>query len=146
MSMKWSTAYLKNNAIYLTSDVGSDSGSSKRSGPFFRIELPQSTEAIGEALLEALANSKMNVPLDPDWVTRLKPLVKLASAKSWRDFLKGTKSVHIREIGQETFDFLPTENDGRGGFDHLPEIVVTAEREVARVVGEALLRAFNESR
>lgn len=81
-----------------------------------------SDDALGEAVLAALAASRTDVPHPTNWKGVLQPLLAVAGVTTWAAFAKSALCVHVSldGDGDDTMHVTPTANLGaREGFEEL---------------------------
>ncbi len=116
--------------------------------PWIVIPITATEARIGQAVIDALAQSKCGVPVpEPSELKKLKAArLKAAGIQSERRFMNGALLVSIHRLN-ETIKFCPTKNGGtRGdqkGFEELPdnEIEIQADSDIAQI-GKTLVEVW----
>lgn len=114
---------------------------------FTCLPLDATVEAIGRAILAALAQSQGVVPHPTDWAALSKPRLAAAGVRSERAFMAGTKLVEV-ERG-EHFRLEPTRKGGSSGdargLARLEDGQVSLSLHSSpQTIGEAFLNVFEE--
>jgi hypothetical protein len=90
-------------------------------------------EELAQVVLEALANSSVGVPVPPRSETPVAPVLRLAGARSFSQFMSGARAVRIVATDDDV-EVIPTRNAGaRGGLSILVDQSVRASNDAASV-------------
>ena len=106
------------------------------------IENDASSETKGKLLLQALADSRLDVPHPTDWPALIQPLLRSAGVKSWSTFAKTASSCHIT-ADNGTIVLRPYRRQGRqGAFTQIPDYAISLVQPSQATLGEALDACF----
>ena len=136
--MKSAKAYRRNGKWFVHSDCQTTAGVWIASAPYVASEDDPAT--LGNAILEALEASAIEVPHPTSWGNIFSPVLDLAKVKSWTTFVKGASLVGVEANGP-TIILTPHCNQGsEDGFDPLENQRTQLPIEAnSRDVGQAAL-------
>lgn len=134
-------AYLRFKTVLLQASSRTTMGLWIGDGPVVAIERNDTTQ-LGEDVLKALAGSREDIPHPTSWAGSFDPVLRAASVKSWKAFIKSAKCVEI-EFSTNRVSFLPTKNCGaQDGFKHLQAKTMSCPPTNEELTG-TLLAAFD---
>lgn len=144
-------SFVLNNDIFLNSKKTTNQGMAILSEPIFKLSLNDDSKLIGEKIricIDSYNDDRSTPhPTREGFKTINDPLIKLAGAKSSKDFFTKVKDVEVVLI-DNTLYFSPTENHGwKEGFkktEH-PNIELDYSAATDEDLGNALLKAFELS-
>lgn len=115
-------------------------------GTFRELPVSSPASAVGDALLEALGQSKVDVETPPRsaFAERLRPLVTAARVANWASFARTAKNVDACLRGG-VLTLTPGSYLGRGAFEPVPERTVNIAPWDATEVGLTLLKVLDSS-
>ena len=100
---------------------------------------------LAEVVLEALAHSSAGVLTPPRSENPFAPVLRLAGARSFTQFMTGSRAVRI-VVTDDEVEVIPTRNAGpRGGFTFLSDQSVRVSTDAAGLSG-ALATGLTRSR
>lgn len=118
--------------------------------PCVRLSADVPDDALGEAVLAALAASRTDVPHPTNWKGIVQPLLAVAGVTTWAAFAKRARCVHVSldGNGDDTMHVTPTANLGpREGFEEIQnESRTLPAASSAQVVGATVRRVLAVSR
>jgi hypothetical protein len=143
--MKRASAYKRRDGWYIHADSTTEVGIWMATPPYIKLDSDASLEAVGRAVLDALAASQQGVPHPPfnELDDKFDPKLKLAGVKTWATFAKRTLCVGITSDSQ-WLTVEPWENKGaKDGFVqmHGLEMRIPARSPPAQI-GAAIEKAF----
>lgn len=98
---------------------------------------------LGVSLMLALSRSVSGIPHPKSWDGHREPLLRAAGVRSWNTYVKGAKSISVRQDDKKIM-LTPMANRGaRGGFTFLLERTVEVAATAADAeIGAAILQAL----
>ncbi len=143
--MKAASVYKRSDGWYFHADSTTTVGVGIGTPPNIKLRNDASDEALGRAVLEALAGSKEGVPhpTPKEGEKLFKPMLDLAGVKTWAAFAKNASSVDIR-VDDQGLNIEPWKNEGaKMGFVPIPGVSVrTPLASSASEIGVALKKAI----
>jgi hypothetical protein len=147
--LRYAALIERGSSLIVYPEVRSVSGVLSVAEPVKRVEVSVSSGELGAAIREALGNSRAGAPHPhpEESLSRLRPVLVAAKAKSWSALVRGAKSLEILEEAGKIV-LTPTENRGaRRGFWHLPDLDVAVSKEASdEDLGAAAVRALGLSK
>jgi hypothetical protein len=105
--------------------------------PILALPEASSDRALGLALRAALDGSRINVPHPRKWAGFVKPLLKVAKEKSWKQYATGLASVSVCEDELRVV-LTPMRNLGpKSGFEEDSSKRILLERSTPEQLGAA---------
>jgi hypothetical protein len=113
--------------------------------PLIELDARDTRDRKGEAVLGALSASQHGIPTPSDGNTVAVPLLEAAKVRSWSEFMKKARSVHVEREGERLKVMPYRKRDRTGAQEGIPdeavELPITASaKEVGAAVEEALSR------
>jgi hypothetical protein len=120
------------------------------SEPYIRLPLDADAEALGNAVLTALAASGRTVPHPSSWKGLEEPRHEAAGVRSEKAFQTGTRSVSVEREG-EALRLEPSRNGASKGnakgFHPLPDLATSVPASAtAAVIGQAVRASLEKCR
>lgn len=133
------SAYLKDEKIYIHSNLRTEDGITIEVKPFFKVGLEENPSQIGNAVLEALDNNKFFGKSSYDPKTHLEG----TGCKTEKEFSRNSRLCFVEKSRKE-YQFLPTEKILRkGGYQPMEDksfsLPLTANPQL---IGEALKKGL----
>jgi tRNA U38,U39,U40 pseudouridine synthase TruA len=142
--MKAAIAYERRGQLLVHSSSRTDAGVWVLSQPVMAVDVENELD-IGESVRKCLENSKIGIKHPESFSGAFSPILKLARARSYRDFSSGAKCVEIFEEGG-VVNFFSTRNHGVDeGFTQFGVILEVPYAEPDLKFGRALLEALKNS-
>jgi len=143
--MEMASIYQRDGKWYVQSTSRTITGLWIATPPVVQVEARESRERKGEAVLQALNASQHGIPTPSDGNSVAVPLLTAAKVRSWSEFMKKARSVHVEREGErlKVMPYRKTDYTGaqQGIPDEAVELPVSAPaEEVGAAVEEALSR------
>jgi hypothetical protein len=140
--MQSAAVYFYKGNVYIQASSKTTAGVWVASGPVYKVG-KENEELLGIKVLEALQNSKLNVPHPTDFKGILVPLLSEVNVKSYNTFAKNALYIGV-EKAQGLIKITPTENLGsKGGFQTISEKSETLKDYKPKELGQTLLIAVH---
>jgi uncharacterized secreted protein with C-terminal beta-propeller domain len=148
--MKMASVYLNKNNIYVVTFSKTTVGLYSAYYPIFFLKMSDSPSEIGKKALEALDGFTLGVP-HPKNQEEFKKYDdehdKAMQIKSWRSFVKKTKSIELEAKEKNEIEVIPLKNTTKikdaGDFQPLPEKTRLCSPD-PETLGLAILAAFED--
>jgi hypothetical protein len=143
--MKSAAVYKRQGSYYTLSSSESKTGGWIDSPPYIALPATTAPEAVGTAALKALAASRTAVPHPTDWDAVVAPLLELAGASSWPEFMEGASHVGLEE-NHGRIMVTPYRNRGpKNGFVPMTEKTVEVPSPgSAAAVGSVIVQLLSD--
>jgi hypothetical protein len=140
--MQCATIFERDGTYYLHSESRNTFGVWIAGPPYIKLDCNSSASALVDSVRHVLAASRIGIQDPPD-VDEDLPSVAMAGARSWIDFLRGTRCVGMCRSDQGILEITSNRNGGkREGFVPLkPPMEIRADA-IAEQVAAALAAAF----
>jgi hypothetical protein len=113
--------------------------------PYLSLDAREDAAIKGQAVRQALENSKQGVPKPKDYKELAKPLYKLSGTKTWAEFSGNAVSCDISQDGK-IIRVRPSLNRGADyGFEPKKEGVIELDSPSDEEIGRALDLVLDES-
>lgn len=146
LAMKSATAYSRRGKIFIHSSSKTKDGVWVLSEPVISIGDVVDSIAVGASVRQCLNGARIGVDHPKSFSGLFSPVLKLAKARSYKEFAREAKCVEIVEDGG-VIGFFPTENHGVDeGFVRLGEARRISRSEGDLQVGQALLDSIAEAK
>jgi hypothetical protein len=111
--------------------------------PYIKLAPDVPADELGKTVVKLLAESSEGLPHPTDWDVPY-PSVKLAGAKSWSKYARGTSHILVF-ADEEQLTFEPSAYEGgRGGFQYQPDLKFRISRSAGvDEIGLALVKAYS---
>lgn len=113
------SVYRRGNVLILQPFSTTTAGVGIATPPSVTLDAGASPEMIGLALVQAMQESRSEVPHPLDWKGVGGSLLAAAKVRSWSAFARGTLCCEVSDNGK-FITLRPTINEGRKGFVHCP--------------------------
>ncbi len=147
--MKAAVAYQKGDALFLHASSQTTSGLWIASPPFIKAGMNDTPSFLGSALLEVLGGSLTGLPHPTHWNAVIKPLLDLATVKTWQSFARKAKSADILiDEHEREIRITPSRNLGTAeGFEAITdESICLPNPSSNEVLGTMLFEVLGKSR
>jgi hypothetical protein len=145
MSDQLAEVAMRNGYFFISSYSQTTDGFWTRNNDILTCTVTSSEDYLGEVVLATLTHSRVNIATPPQQSRRPDPLLKAAGVGSYSEFMKRTRIVQVERTNDQ-LTVTPTRNLGsREGFAPLDHKQLTVTIENPRVVGNAILRAFDDA-
>lgn len=141
---RYASAYCRKNKILVHSDSLTKDGFTIASKPYFILPIKTSDEELGKAIIEALLNSKYNVPTpdSSDFNKIRQDRLKAIGVKTEKELMEEAKYLAISSI-KDKINILPTQNSGKDGFVHLNDLIININVDSDyETIGEKIIEGW----
>jgi hypothetical protein len=102
--------YFRRGRVYVTARHLMEPGFWQQGEPAYDLSVDAPAEELGQAVLAALAGSLESMTYDPSDRNRWPPVQRLAKARSWSAFVKGTRHVTVERDAASLRVQAPSDN------------------------------------
>jgi hypothetical protein len=141
---------LRNGEYIVSSYSQTDDGFWIADGTPTRLPDSASAGELGQAIRNALEQSRQNVPTPPRDADTAKPLLDMLGLPDYATYAKGTRSVSVRATtssdGGESIKVTPERNEGaRGGFTPIQNQASVFLYDSPGQLGKEVIKAFKKA-
>jgi hypothetical protein len=140
-SMGMASVEERAGSLVISSYSKTVAGFETMNGWFVAIDSDSDDAVVGEAVFNALGRSERVVPTPPVDSNPLAPLLKSLGVSSWRQYVKGVRSVSVYR--DDKIEIVPCENRGsKEGFVEITDDAVKLSEPTAAELGQAVRDAL----
>jgi hypothetical protein len=142
--MKLATVFFSKKKVIIHSSSKTDKGAWIITKPVFVVESIDAHKDIGQAVIDALEHSQLNVPHPTSWQGLFDPVLQAAKVKSMNAFMKQAKCIEV-ELSDASLDIFPNNNLGaEGGFERDAEGVIRGASKDPVDLGQLLAQLLQQ--